>query len=193
MMNIDLTLFQKIKLIFKYFFSSFMPIELLIIVLCVFLFLFLNLKRNKTVVNIFIPIIILLFVAFMAMGFHEYTRNAIEEVIKLIMHYYYFPSMSFYFVIIIFTTIYLIRTVYTDKVSKKIKIMNYIFSFILFTLFVGLFSYVISNNIGLSIDYSIYKDKYILSFIQISNLIFVGWLLVIGILKLYNYFKKKYD
>lgn len=193
MMNIDLTLFQKIKLIFKYFFSSFMPIELLIIVLCVFLFLFLNLKRNKTVVNIFIPIIILLFVAFMAMGFHEYTRNAIEEVIKLIMHYYYFPSMSFYFVIIIFTTIYLIRTVYTDKVSKKIKIMNYIFSFMLFTLFVGLFSYVISNNIGLSIDYSIYKDKYILSFIQISNLIFVGWLLVIGILKLYNYFKKKYD
>lgn len=193
MMNIDLTLFQKIKLIFKYFFSSFMPIELLIIVLCVFLFLFLNLKRNKTVVNIFIPIIILLFVAFMAMGFHEYTRNAIEEVVKLIMHYYYFPSMSFYFVIIIFTTIYLIRTVYTDKVSKKIKIMNYIFSFILFTLFVGLFSYVISNNIGLSIDYSIYKDKYILSFIQISNLIFVGWLLVIGILKLYNYFKKKYD
>ena len=193
MMNIDLTLFQKIKLIFKYFFSSFMPIELLIIVLCIFLFLFLNLKRNKTVVNIFIPIIILLFVAFMAMGFHEYTRNAIEEVVKLIMHYYYFPSMSFYFVIIIFTTIYLIRTVYTDKVSKKIKIMNYIFSFMLFTLFVGLFSYVISNNIGLSIDYSIYKDKYILSFIQISNLIFVGWLLVIGILKLYNYFKKKYD
>ena len=192
-MNIDLTVFQKIKLIFKYFFSSFMPIELLIIVLCVFLFLFLNLKRNKTIVNIFIPIIILLFVAFMAMGFHEYTRNAIEEVIKLIMHYYYFPSMSFYFVIIIFTTIYLIRTVYTDKVSKKIKIMNYIFSFILFSLFVGLFSYVISNNIGLSIDYSIYKDKYILSFIQISNLIFISWLLVLGILKLYNYFKKKYD
>lgn len=193
MMNIDLTLFQKLKLIFKYFFSSFMPIELLIIVLCVFLFLFFNLKRNKTIVNIFIPIIILLFVAFMAMGFHEYTKSAFEEVIKLIMHYYYFPSMTFYFVIIIFTTIYLIRTVYTEKVSKKFKIFNYSFSFILFSLFVGLFSYVISNHIGLSIDYSIYKDQYILSFIQISNLVFVLWLFIIGIIKLYNYFKKKYD
>ncbi|MBP3841512.1 MAG: hypothetical protein IK997_05315 [Bacilli bacterium] len=192
-MNIDLTLFQKLKLIFKYFFSSFMPIELLIIVLCVFLFLFFNLKRNKTIVNIFIPIIILLFVAFMAMGFHEYTKSAFEEVIKLIMHYYYFPSMTFYFVIIIFTTIYLIRTVYTEKVSKKFKIFNYSFSFILFSLFVGLFSYVISNHIGLSIDYSIYKDQYILSFIQISNLVFVLWLFIIGIIKLYNYFKKKYD
>ena len=191
-MNIDLTLFQKLKLIFKYFFSSFMPIELLIIVLCVFLFLFFNLKRNKTIVNIFIPIIILLFVAFMAMGFHEYTKSAFEEVIKLIMHYYYFPSMTFYFVIIIFTTIYLIRTVYTEKVSKKFKIFNYSFSFILFSLFVGLFSYVISNHIGLSIDYSIYKDQYILSFIQISNLVFVLWLFIIGIIKLYNYFKKKY-
>lgn len=192
-MNIDLTLFQKLKLIFKYFFSSFMPIELLIIVLCVFLFLFFNLKRNKTVVNIFIPIIILLFVAFMAMGFHEYTKSAFEEVIKMIMHYYYFPSMTFYFVIIIFTTIYLIRTVYTEKVSKRFKIFNYSFSFILFSLFVGLFSYVISNKIGLSIDYSIYKDQYILSFIQISNLVFIIWLFIIGIIKLYKYFKKKYD
>ena len=192
-MNIDLTLFQKLKLIFKYFFSSFMPIELLIIVLCVFLFLFFNLKRNKTVVNIFIPIIILLFLAFMAMGFHEYTKSAFEEVIKMIMHYYYFPSMTFYFVIIIFTTIYLIRTVYTEKVSKRFKIFNYSFSFILFSLFVGLFSYVISNKIGLSIDYSIYKDQYILSFIQISNLVFIIWLFIIGIIKLYKYFKKKYD
>lgn len=192
-MNIDLTLFEKLSLIFKYFFSSFMPIELLIIVICVFLFLFFNLKRNKMIVNIFIPIIILLFVAFMAMGFHEYTKSAFEEVIKLIMHYYYFPSMTFYFVIIIFTTIYLIRTVYTEKVTKKFKIFNYIFSFILFSLFVGLFSYVISNNIGLSIDYSIYKDQYILSFIQISNLVFIIWLFIIGIIKLYSYFKKKYD
>ena len=192
-MNIDLTLFQKLKLIFKYFFSSFMPIELLIIVLCVFLFLFFNLKRNKTIVNIFIPIIILLFVAFMAMGFHEYTKSAVEEVIKLIMHYYYFPSMTFYFVIIIFTTIYLIRTVYTEKVSQRFKIFNYSFSFILFSLFVGLFSYVISNKIGLSTDYSIYKDQYILSFIQISNLVFITWLFIIGIIKLYKYFKKKYD
>lgn len=193
MMNIDLTLFQKLKLVFKYFFSSFMPIELLIIVLCIFLFLFFNLKRNKTIVNIFIPIIILLFVAFMAMGFHEYTKSAVEEIIKLIMHYYYFPSMAFYFVIIIFTTIYLIKNVYSEKYSMKFKIFNYVFSFLLFTLFVGLFSYVISNNIGLSIDYSIYKDKYILSFIQISNLIFVLWLFILGTIKLYNYFKKKYD
>ena len=193
MMNIDLTLFQKLKLIFKYFFTSFMPIELLIMVVCIFLFLFFNLKRNKTIVNIFIPIIILLFVAFMVMGFHEYTVAAIEEVIKLIMHYYYFPSMSFYFVIIIFTTVYLIRTVYTNKVSNKIKIFNYIFSFILFSLFVGLFSYVISNNIGLTVDYSIYKDAYILSFIQVSNLIFVLWLFLLGVIKLYNYFKRKYD
>lgn len=193
MMNIDLTLIQKLKLVFKYFFSSFMSIELLIIVLCIFLFLFFNLKRNKTVVNIFIPIIILLFIAFMAMGFHEYTVSAVEEIIKLIMHYYYFPSMSFYFVIIIFTTIYLIKTVYSEKVSKKFKIFNYIFSFILFSFFVGLFSYVISNGIGLSTDYSIYKDAYILSFIQISNLIFVIWLFILGIIKLYTYFKRKYD
>ena len=193
MMNIDLSFIDKLKIVFKYFFSSFMSIELIIIVLCLFAFLFLNLKRNKNTVNIFVPIIILLFIAFMAMGFHEYTTAAVEEIIKLIMHYYYFPSMSFYFVIIIFTTIYLIYSVYTEKMSMKKKIFNYIVSFILFVFFVGLFSYIISNGIELSVDYSIYKDKYILSFIQISNLIFLLWIIILMILKLYNYFKKKYD
>ena len=101
--------------------------------------------------------------------------------------------MSFYFVIIIFTTIYLIYSVYTEKMSMKKKIFNYIVSFILFVFFVGLFSYIISNGIELSVDYSIYKDKYILSFIQISNLIFLLWIIILMILKLYNYFKKKYD
>ncbi len=193
MMEIDLSIFDKIKIVSKYFFSSFMSIELIIIVICIFLFLFFNLKQDKKIVNIFVPITILLFIAFMAMGFHEYTVAAIDEVIKLIMHYYYFPSMSFYFVIMIVTTIYLIYSVYTEKMSRRKKIYNYIMSFIMFIFFVGLFSYTISNHIGLSTDYSIYKNKYILSFVQLSNLIFVLWMFSLLVMKLYNYFKKKYD
>lgn len=192
-MDIDLSFIDKLKLVLKYFFSSFMSIELMIIIICLFVFLFLNLKRNKNIINIFVPITILLFIAFMAMGFHEYTVVAIEEFVKLIMHYYYFPSMSFYFVIIIITTIYLIYNVYNEKISKKKRVFNYIFCFILFMFFVGLFSYIISNGIELSVDYSIYKDKYILSFIQISNLIFFIWIFLLAVIKLYNYFKKKYD
>lgn len=162
-MYIDLSLIEKLKIVFKYLMSSFMSVELFIIVLLLFLFLFFNIKHNKKMINIFVPIVILLFIAFMMMGFHEYTKSAIDELLKAIMNYYYFPSMSFYFIIIIFTTIYLIYSVYTDKFDIKKKVFNYIFSFILFVFFVGLFSYIISNNISLSIDYSIYKDKYILS------------------------------
>lgn len=192
-MYIDLSLLEKLKIVFTYFFSSFMSIELIIIVLCLFLFLFFNLKRNKKIVNIFVPIVVLLFIAFIAMGFHEYALAAIDEIIKAIMNYYYFPSMSFYFLIMLFTTFYLIYTVYTDKYSNKFKIFNYIFSFFLFIFFVGLFSYVVSNKIELSIDYSIYKDKYVLSFVQISNLIFWVWMLITCFIKLYVYFKKKFD
>ena len=193
MMSMDISLIDKIKTVFKYFFSSFMPLELIIIVICVFTFLFLNLKRNKNVVNIFIPITILLFIAFIAMGFHEYILAMIEEIIKLIINSYYFPSMTLYFIMMIITTMYLIYNVYTNKISKKKKILNYSFSLVLFILFVGLFSYIIANNISLSTDYSIYKDMYILSFVQLSTLVFITWILVLGIIKLYNYFKRKYD
>ena len=111
-MYIDLSLFDRLKIVLKYFTSSFMSIELIVIVLCLFLFLFFNLKRNKKSVNIFVPVVVLLFLAFVSMGFHEYAIAAINEVVKFLINYYYFPSMSFYFVIMLFTTIYLIYIVY---------------------------------------------------------------------------------
>ena len=192
-MNINISIFNKLKIIASYYFSSFMSLELLIIILCVFAFLFLNLKNNKDIIKIFVPISTLLFLAFITMGFHNYVVAAIDKLIKSIMNYFYFPSMSFYFVIIILSTMYLIYNVWTKKFSHKYKILNYSFSLVLYILFVGLFSYVVSNDISLSIDYSIYKDKYIISFVQISNIIFALWVIVLGIIKLYKYLKKKYD
>ena len=153
-MYIDLSLFDRLKIVLKYFTSSFMSIELIVIVLCLFLFLFFNLKRKKKSVNIFVPVVVI------SMGFHEYAIAAINEVVKFLINYYYFPSMSFYFVIMLFTTIYLIYIVYSNKYSDRFKIFNYIFCFILYVFFVGLFSYIVSNNLSLSIDYAIYKDKY---------------------------------
>ena len=192
-MYIDLSLFDRLKIVLKYFTSSFMSIELIVIVLCLFLFLFFNLKRNKKSVNIFVPVVVLLFLAFVSMGFHEYAIAAINEVVKFLINYYYFPSMSFYFVIMLFTTIYLINIVYSNKYSDRFKILNYIFCFILYVFFVGLFSYIVSNNLLLSIDYAIYKDKYILSFVLLSNLIFWLWMLITFFIKIYNYFRKKFD
>lgn len=192
-MYIDLSLFDRLKIVLKYFTSSFMSIELIVIVLCLFLFLFFNLKRNKKSVNIFVPVVVLLFLAFVSMGFHEYAIAAINEVVKFLINYYYFPSMSFYFVIMLFTTIYLIYIVYSNNYSDRFKIFNYIFCFILYVFFVGLFSYIVSNNLSLSIDYAIYKDKYILSFVQLSNLIFWLWMLITFFIKIYNYFRKKFD
>lgn len=192
-MNINISIFNKLKIILNYYFSSFMSLELLIMVICVFAFLFLNLKSNKRIIKIFVPISTLLFLAFIAMGFHNYVVAAIEQLIKMVMNYFYFPSMAFYFVIIILSTIYLIYNVWTPKYSDKYKIFNYSFALLLYILFIGLFSYVVSNGISLSIDYSIYKDQYIISFVQISNIVFALWFVAIAIIKLYKYFKKKYD
>ena len=192
-MNINISIFNKLKIILNYYFSSFMSLELLIMVICVFAFLFLNLKSNKRIIKIFVPISTLLFLAFIAMGFHNYVVAAIEQLIKMVMNYFYFPSMAFYFVIIILSNIYLIYNVWTPKYSDKYKIFNYSFALVLYILFIGLFSYVVSNGISLSIDYSIYKDQYIISFVQISNIVFALWFVAIAIIKLYKYFKKKYD
>ena len=96
-MYIDLSLFDRLKIVLKYFTSSFMSIELIVIVLCLFLFLFFNLKRNKKSVNIFVPVVVLLFLAFVSMGFHEYAIAAINEVVKFLINVFLFRNYVIYY------------------------------------------------------------------------------------------------
>ena len=49
------------------------------------------------------------------------------------------------------------------------------------------------NGIVLMDLSSVYNDEVILSIVQISNLLFVIWIIVTGFYKLYNFYKKKFD
>ena len=73
------------------------------------------------------------------------------------------------------------------------KIFNYICSFIIFLLF---FLYVIlitTNGIDLGNIVSIYSNDTVLSIVQVSNLVFVIWIIVSMFYKLYLFIKKKVD
>ena len=73
------------------------------------------------------------------------------------------------------------------------KIFNFICSFIIFLLF---FLYVIlitTNGIDLGNIVSIYSNETVLSIVQVSNLIFVIWIIVSMFYKLYLFLKKKVD
>ena len=122
----------------------------------------------------------------------DYVDFAVREATKLIMNYIYFPSPVVDFFIVVFMIINNVYTLFVDMGLFK-KIFNYIFSCIIFLLF---FLYVIlitTNGIDLSNIVSIYSDEVVLSIVQVSNILFVIWIIISLFYKLYLFYKKKVD
>ena len=188
-----LSIIDKIILIIKYFFSSFLGIEMFVLGLLIFLFLTLNLKYKNYIVKIGISILLISIMLFISGGFHSYVSDSINSFIKLIMNYYYFPSLALYYIMVLIAVIILICTVINDNISNIKRIINYSFLSIFFMFFIGLVSYLVNEKIKFTLDYSIYKDDLVLSFIQVSNFIFLIWIIITCFWYLYKYFKRKFD
>lgn len=189
----DLSILDKIILILKYFTSSFLGIEVFITIAILLTFLILNIKKNNDIVKIGIPIFITVILLFISGGFHDYARESIDAFIKMIMNYYYFPSIALYYIIILFVSIILIYTILNEKIPKIKKTFNYVLISLINLLFLGLSSYIISNGLELILDNSIYSDDLILSFIQLSNLLLLLWIIVTVFYYFYKYLKRKFD
>lgn len=189
----NLSILDKIVLILKYFVSSFLGIEMFLVALILFLFLILNIKKNRPLVKIIISIIFVAILLFISGGFHSYVKDSIRAFLKGLMTYYYFPSISFYYIIVLGVTVLLIYTILNDGMSKVKRIGNYIFFFIMYLFFLGFFSNVIYLQMELSLDKNVYNDPLSLAFVQLSNFVFLFWIGWTIFYYVYLYLRKKFD
>ena len=189
----ETSVIEKFCIIIKYFCSSFMGIELLIIMLLLFAMLYFILKKDNKVLKIIYSMIFVLFLIFIVIYFNDYAISSINFFIKSIMRYYYFPSVGLYFIIIIGVTLLFISCLFLKKLSKFEKISIYILSFFTYLFFIGFISYIVVNKVTLTLDVTLYSNNVILSLVQLSNLILFVWFIIILIYKLFVFFKKKFD
>ena len=171
----ELSLIEKIGVIFRYLFSSFLSIEMFIISLLLFLILICDLKKN-----IFI-------------SYTTYVRNSFDSFVKAIMNYIYFPSTIVYFFIMMFVAMLLLYTLFSKKLSVFKKIVNYSVFSILFFFFMSFLTLASYNSYDLMDIPTLYENDTILSLVQLSNLLLFLWILFTGFYYLYHYFKKKFD
>ena len=189
----NLSLIDKVGLIFKYIFSSFIPCGLLIIFILLLTLIILNLKyKNKTfnvvVVGIFIGTLLGII-----LSHSDYISYCVKSFFKLFVNYFYFPSPVIYFFIILFMIGVSVNSIFSDKISFIKKIFNYIMSILTYFLFFLFVVRVTMNGVVLMDMVSVYSDEVILSIIQISNVLFVFWVVVTLFNKLYLFYKKKFD
>lgn len=189
----NLSLFGKLEIIFRYIFSSFLSIEMFILSFLLFWILIVNLKRNNRLVQMVAIGIYIGFVIGIFISYTAYVKTCINSFVKAFMNYVYFPSTIAYFFIMLFVTIMILYTLFSKKLSIFKKKVNYFFFSILYFFFMSFIALAAYDNVDLLDITKLYENDTILSFVQISNLLLVLWILFTAFYWLFRYLKKKYD
>lgn len=189
----EITVIDKLVYIFKYITSSFLGIEIFILSILLFLFTLLNIKKNNKIVKIISSILCLGFLIGLIISYHGYALHCIDSFIRFFLSYMYFPSMVSYFFIMILTTIALIITILSNKMSKPKRVINSVVLSLMYLCFMCVASIAITNKLDLSITKELYQNDTLLSFIQISNLIFFFWLEYTLLYYFYKFLEYKLD
>lgn len=179
-------------LVFKNAFSSFMGIEIFLIILLLCLFLILNIKRNNKIVKWSFVIGFIVFMAVIIVMNFDYAIYSIDYLLKAIMKYIYFPSTVVYFLIVVLSLVFILISNFS-KMPYYRKVLDISFFSIIYFLFFNFIAAIGQYKLDLADKVSLYSNNLVLSIVQISNLVFVIWIIVILFYKLYNYFKNKYD
>ncbi len=189
----EATIFDKILNVLKYIFSSFLGIELLLLAFLLFLFTVLNIKKNNKIVKIGSIILCLAFVVGLCIAYHSYAMYCVDSFIKFILSYIYFPSMVMYFFIMVIVTFSLIVTIVSNRVSRTKKVINAIVLSIMYLCFMSVAAIAASNKLDLSVMSELYQNETLLSFIQISNILFSFWLEYTVLYYFYRFLEYKLD
>lgn len=189
----DLSIMEKLDMIFKYVFSSFLPIEMLIMTLLLFIILVINIKRKNYFIQIISISIYLGFVVGVFISYTSYVQTCIDSFVKQIMNYIYFPSTIIYFFIMIFVTIMTLYTLFSKKLSNARKIFNFFIFSLLYFFFISFLSLCSYEMVDMMDITKLYENNIILSIVQFSNFILLIWIIVTGFCTLFEYFKKKFD
>ena len=122
----DISIFEKLKIIFNYIGSSFVSLGLLVIFTLLLVLLLLTIKYKNKTFNVLLLGGIVGTILGIVLSHSDYVSYCFKSLIKMIMNYIYFPSPVVYFFIVLFMLIICIRTLFSD-ISIIKKVFCYIF------------------------------------------------------------------
>lgn len=189
----DMSLIEKIEVIIKYMFSSFLPIEMLILSLLLLCILLVNIKLKNKYINIAAIGIYLGFILGIVISYSDYVRLCINSFVKTIMNFIYFPSTFAYFIEFIIITGLMIYTIFNKNMKTIKKVVNYVCFTFMYFFFMSFIVLSVTSGVDIYDTSALYQNDIILAIIQVSNLLLLLWIIFTVFYELYNFFKKKYD
>lgn len=188
-----LSFIDKLSLIFKNMFSSFFSVEIFIFFIALLLFLIFNIKENNKLTRYSLIALFAVFLISLLFVNHDYLLFSFDSIIKKIMNVFYFPSAIIYFLMILLSFILILVSSFSNKLSKTRKIVDASCFCIILLFFILFINNVVEGKIDIFNKVSLYTNNNVLSLVQVSNFIFLFWMMFIIFNKLFHYFKKKFD
>lgn len=183
----QLTIFDKVQVLFKLLFSSPIIIGIFVFSLFLMIVLFFNSRLNKKIIKyVFIGIYVIV-IGFAFFKYGSYFLTSIDSFLTLFMANIYFPTIPVYVAIMIISFIIMIITLSSNKKSRVVKIINTVFFTIIQMLF-AIFIYVIeSNKIDVSSNSNLYTNEQTLTLLELGIGLFIIWIVILLIIL---YFKR---
>lgn len=187
---LQLTLFEKLKVLFDLILGSPFFIFLFIFTILVFIILLdsKNYKRKKIKRYIF-GIYLLVFVAII-IKYHSSFLSIMDYLVNNVFVIFYFPNIAVYALMIVMINVIMLNSLFSnkDKILRTINIASY--SLIMYLMLLIIHT-ITTEKLDVYNQMSLYSNENALVLIELSNVIFIIWMVLVLINKCLDILEKK--
>lgn len=174
----DFSLSERIKILanivvsskFFLFFSIFVILSLMLLLITHIL----DKKLNKI---IYISIW-LIFLGIILIFYRDVLINIVDNLFDNIFLIIYFPSISFYFIILVVSNFFLLYSLFNKKMKKIYKTLNVLNALLINSILLFVVSIINKNNINVYDKLSVYSNSNLLVLIEFTTALFIIWLIL---------------
>lgn len=188
----DLSIVEKIKLLFNTAISTPFFISYAVIGILLVIFMIIDIRKHKKFSK-FIYIIsgVFLFTFFLIKYFNIIIK-VLDSFIEILLKALYFPNLGIYIIMLIITNVTFLYNMISKKAYKSNKIIAGVINILIDFIFILVIGIISSEKIDITSEIKLYSDATILTLLQISMALFASEYLLIG-LSIAGHKFKKYD
>ena len=116
--------------------------------------------------------------------YHQEILNLIDYLVEKIFLFLFFPNLAVYMLVLIVINVIIIKSTFTKDDNKGIRLLNIICFLIFNVIFFFIIQNIITNNINVYEQLSIYTNQELLVLIELSMQLFLIWILLLFVIKL---------
>lgn len=188
----DLSIVDKIKLLFNTAISTPFFIAYAVIGILLVVFMIIDIRRKKKFSKIIYIISAVFLITFFFIKYFNIILKVIDSFIEIILKALYFPNLGIYVIMLIITNVTFIYNMISKKTYKSNKIISGVLNILIDFIFILIIGIISSEKIDITSEVKLYSDETILTLLQISMALFASEYMLLG-LSIVSHRLKKYD